>query len=270
MFHNISTDYCGRGTISPEAFAADLDTLLYSGYHIISMNQFVAFLKGAAVPANAVMITFDDGFEGVYRYAYPLLKQQNIPATVFLIADYIGKKTGFLTWPQIREMSASGLFTIGAHTFNAHYSVPTSPKTSAPATIGRIYNLKTHRKETDKEYRDRILADSFCAQQVFNRELGHDTPYFAYPYGAYTVELDQILRIAGYKYFFTTLAGLNGSDDHTFHFYRINAGVPALSPERLVTRIQCTALLHRSPRKTPQNWLPRWAKEPALSLIRIS
>jgi peptidoglycan/xylan/chitin deacetylase (PgdA/CDA1 family) len=41
-------------------------------------------------PKRPVIITFDDGFDDNYHYAYPILKQLNIPATIFLATDYIG------------------------------------------------------------------------------------------------------------------------------------------------------------------------------------
>lgn len=125
MYHNISPTYHGRGAITPETFAAEIAALVRSGHPIIPVQELVAFLhKKDEVPPNAVVITFDDGYEGVYRYAFPALKEFRVPATVFLIGSYIGKKEGFLTWPQVREMAASGLFTFGGHTFNAHYGAP--------------------------------------------------------------------------------------------------------------------------------------------------
>jgi peptidoglycan/xylan/chitin deacetylase (PgdA/CDA1 family) len=46
-------------------------------------------------PKRPVIITFDDGFDDNYHYAYPILKQLNIPATIFLTTDYIGSDKVF-------------------------------------------------------------------------------------------------------------------------------------------------------------------------------
>lgn len=269
MYHNISPTYHGRGTITPETFAAEVSALVRSGYHIIPVQELAAFLqKRAQVPPNAVVITFDDGYEGVYRYAYPVLKEFRAPATVFLIASYIGKKEGFLTWPQVREMSASGLFTFGGHSFNAHYGAPTGPHTTAPATVAHIYDFASGRKETAAAYRTRLFTDSQRAQALFTQELGAPTPYFAYPYGAFTPALDEILRTAGYRYFFTTLGGANQPGQDPYHIYRINAGAPWVTPERLVSAVRYVAWLYNLPHRMPHMWLPRWAKDAALTHLK--
>ena len=36
------------------------------------------------------MLTFDDGYENVYWYAYPILKQKRIPFEIFAIGGLIG------------------------------------------------------------------------------------------------------------------------------------------------------------------------------------
>ncbi|SHJ15142.1 polysaccharide deacetylase family protein [Desulfofundulus thermosubterraneus] len=263
MFHNISASYRGRGTITPEAFATDVHQLLAAGFRPVSAGQLAAFLEGRHdVPANAVLITFDDGYAGVYSYMYPVLKRYHVPATVFLIAGYIGKKPGFLTWPQAREMAASGLVTFGGHTFDAHYPAPTGPECTAPATVAHIYDPGTGRKETPEEYRTRMLADSLRAQEVFHCELGSTTPYFAYPYGAYTPKLDRVLLDAGYRYFFTVLTGANKRGQNPHRIYRVNAGVPEMSPEKMVATIRGVARGVRF-KPPPSTWLPRWARDPA-------
>ena len=49
------------------------------------------------LPDNVAIITFDDGFENNYSVAYPLLKELNLPATIFLTTDFIGKNQ--MLWP---------------------------------------------------------------------------------------------------------------------------------------------------------------------------
>lgn len=270
MFHNVSVAQTGRGTITPAVFAADIEKLVNEGFQPITADQLAAFLQGKGeVPPNAVAITFDDGYSGVYTHAYQVLKQYRVPATVFLIAGYIGRKPGFLTWPQVREMEASGLVTFGGHTFNAHYGAPTSARTTAPASVAHIYDFKTGHKETAAEYRTRMLADSLRAQEVFRRELGHTTPYFAYPYGAYTPEFDRLLQDAGYRYFFTVLGGANKRGQDGCRVYRINAGAPWMSPGRLVATVRCVALGANLPTPTSPVWLPRWARDPAIHAVAM-
>ena len=43
-----------------------------------------------ACPTDLIVITFDDGYRNNYRYAAPILKKYDVPATIFLTTDYIG------------------------------------------------------------------------------------------------------------------------------------------------------------------------------------
>jgi peptidoglycan/xylan/chitin deacetylase (PgdA/CDA1 family) len=48
------------------------------------------------LPDNVAVITFDDGFANNHSVAYPLLKELNLPATIFLTTDLVG--TDRLLW----------------------------------------------------------------------------------------------------------------------------------------------------------------------------
>jgi polysaccharide deacetylase len=91
---------------------------------------------GEKIPRQAFAITFDDGYECVYRNAWPILKRLQIPATIFLSTAYLDSDGPFpcddwlgagdvtvppeawrpLTTSQCREMLDSGLIELGAHT----------------------------------------------------------------------------------------------------------------------------------------------------------
>ena len=82
------------------------------------------------------MVTFDDGYENVYRSALPILREYQVPATVFLATAYLDSQLPFpfddwscagatgvprdtwrpLTTAQCEEMLASGLIELGSHT----------------------------------------------------------------------------------------------------------------------------------------------------------
>lgn len=79
MYHHISDTVRGTSVITPQLFREHLDMLQRKGYHVISTERLAQFLAGkATVPPRAVALTFDDGYESFYTYAYPELKKRNI------------------------------------------------------------------------------------------------------------------------------------------------------------------------------------------------
>lgn len=65
-------------------------------YVPVTLDDIATFLlDGKSLPRNSVSITVDDGYRNFYQYAYPSLKRYGIPATVFLMTDFLDG----LTWP---------------------------------------------------------------------------------------------------------------------------------------------------------------------------
>ncbi len=257
MFHNISPKVGGDGTITPERFKADLRMLKQKGFNFITVQQFVSFLdRHAMIPPNALLLTFDDGYEGTCDYVLPVLKEEHAPALVFIIEGFMSKKQGMLTWPEVATLERSGLVTIGGHTYDQHYRIPGSGRIPlVPVTVTQIPNPETGKRETERDYYNRMYLDSVRAQQVLRAKLGHTTPFFAYPYGAYTPELVRILHTAGYRYLFTVIKGVNKRGQDPAHIYRINAGSPWVSPERLYVAIRCAVIGARFAPRPPATWI---------------
>lgn len=83
--------------VTPDTFAEHLRQVKQL-FTPVSLPQWVDdYQQGKALPAKACAITFDDGWRDNYEYAFPVLQQQQCPATIFLVADYIGSKRQF--WP---------------------------------------------------------------------------------------------------------------------------------------------------------------------------
>ena len=96
-------------------FEEQITGLMNLGYVPISYEDLVEYKNGEkAIPKWSFLITFDDGYLGVYEYAYEIAKKYNIPMTSFAIDDCVGIE-GYYTWEQAKEMSDSGLMSIYSH-----------------------------------------------------------------------------------------------------------------------------------------------------------
>ncbi|HIV85629.1 MAG TPA: polysaccharide deacetylase family protein [Candidatus Monoglobus merdigallinarum] len=65
--------------------------------------------------SKPVILTFDDGYEDNYTELFPLLKEYNVKATIFVVSSYVDTE-GYLSSAQIREMVDSGLVSVQSHT----------------------------------------------------------------------------------------------------------------------------------------------------------
>ena len=80
---------------TPEAFAGQMRAV--AGYYSpVSLREVVAWLDGGPqLPARPLLVTFDDGYRDNLEFALPILREHDIPATVFLASDHIGTREPF-------------------------------------------------------------------------------------------------------------------------------------------------------------------------------
>jgi peptidoglycan/xylan/chitin deacetylase (PgdA/CDA1 family) len=80
---------------TPAQFARQMD-YVKRHYSAITCERLVGWLHGMTeLPANPLLITFDDGYLDNLTYAYPVLKERKLPAVIFLTTDHIGKNIPF-------------------------------------------------------------------------------------------------------------------------------------------------------------------------------
>jgi peptidoglycan/xylan/chitin deacetylase (PgdA/CDA1 family) len=83
--------------VSPQTLAMHL-RVLQSHFELVHLDDWLdAVAQGRTPPRRACAITFDDGWRDNYQFAYPLLRQANAPATVYLVSDFVGTHYSF--WP---------------------------------------------------------------------------------------------------------------------------------------------------------------------------
>lgn len=90
MYHRISADELpGRTATTARAFAEQLDYLARH-YRVVPLSFITERLaRGEHLPAGVAAITIDDGYADVYSIAFPLLRKHNMPATAFVVTDFL-------------------------------------------------------------------------------------------------------------------------------------------------------------------------------------
>jgi peptidoglycan/xylan/chitin deacetylase (PgdA/CDA1 family) len=196
MYHSIDyNDKMTKLSVSPESFERQMKFLRDRKYNVVGLDKVADYIqKKEKIPPRTVAITFDDGFYNNYRYAYPVLKKYGIPATLFVIVSKIGQP-GWVGLKEIKEMSDSGLVTIGSHTIS-HLWLPTMGTKSA-----------------EKE-----LVDS---KKTLESHIGKGVHAFCYPIGAHDDRIKMLVKNAGYRCAVATNPGRLKPDNDIYAIKRI-------------------------------------------------
>lgn len=141
MYHRITPRVPGVSeptwNVTPSQFRKQLSGLLASGYRPIALRTALArHQQGQPSASREFIVTFDDGYECLYHHALPVLRELQVPATIFVPTAYLDtdRPFPFDTWPeagsspapreswrslstdQCRDLIATGLIEIGTHT----------------------------------------------------------------------------------------------------------------------------------------------------------
>jgi len=104
-------------TVRPDDFAAQMAYLHEHGYVTVSLYDLVyALALGTALPPQAVVVTFDDGYASLTQTAVPVMEQYGYTGTIFVITDFMDRGLeAYLTWPEAEALYARG-WKIEPHT----------------------------------------------------------------------------------------------------------------------------------------------------------
>jgi len=213
-FHDVRDDVAKRGdrdvyAISTKNLGQYLEWIQREGWHPIRLEDIWLARQGKkTLPNKALLLTFDDGALSSYNRVFPLLKQYKTPAVFAIPTSWINGNTkdayeaygkgNLMTWPQMREMVASGYAEFVSHSDNMHRGILANPQQNMqPAAITREYIEKQKRYETEFEYQSRVVADLKKSKQTLDRELGINSRAIFWPYGAVTTETEELAAQAG-------------------------------------------------------------------------
>lgn len=166
-------------SVSPDAFAEQLALLGERGFTPLTTAALAAVWRGTGrLPARPVLITFDDGYEGVHRHALPALARHGFAATLFVSTGWLrgpydegGAPDTMLDWDQVRQLAAGGV-EIGGHSH-------------------------TH-PQLDQLDDRRLGYEAARCREIVTAELGASPLSFAYPYGYSTRRVRHAVRAAGF------------------------------------------------------------------------
>ena len=173
MYHSI-TNASDKMSVTKENFLIQMKMMKKLGFQSINLKD----LKKENLKKKFV-ITFDDGYKDVFVNAYPILKNLNLKATCFLVANQIGKfndwdknqnnytRKKLMSEEELKEWHNNG-FEIGSHTLDHK-------------------NLKLI---DDKEKKNQIEE----SKNIFKNKYNIDIKSFSYPFGSYNDNVVKIVK----------------------------------------------------------------------------
>jgi peptidoglycan/xylan/chitin deacetylase (PgdA/CDA1 family) len=187
FYHRIGSEADARIsadiTISQRTFRIHLTLLEKWGYTPITFQDFELYRTGElSLPKKPVVITFDDGYQDLYTYAFPVMKEFGMRGVIFVVGDRQMRTNewdeGFYaTYPllndeEILEFHEAG-FEIGAHSMH-HF---------------RLTEM-TADEAWEELHQARIATEILLNAPVLT---------FSYPYGLVNSELKKMASDAGYS-----------------------------------------------------------------------
>ncbi len=163
--------------VTPQRFREQISGLLTRGYRISPLRRVLDHHEhGHDLPERTIVVTFDDGYESVYLNAWSIMRELNVPATVFVSTAFLDNAKPFpfddwgvdfaervppetfrpLATAQCLEMLEDGQMELGAHT------------------------------HTHQDFRDRpeeFREDLQRSVEILESRFGVQGPTFAYPFG---------------------------------------------------------------------------------------
>ncbi|MFI2212664.1 polysaccharide deacetylase family protein [Streptomyces sp. NPDC020141] len=168
-------------SVSPGAFAEQMALLDERGFTPVTTARLGECWRSGGrtpLPRRPVLITFDDGYEGVHRHALPVLAQHGFASTLFVSTGWLrgaheegGALDTMLDWDQVRELAEAGT-EIGGHT----HSHP----------------------QMDQLDDDRLRYETVRCRDIIADEVGERPLSFAYPFGYSSRRVRETVREAGF------------------------------------------------------------------------
>ena len=180
MYHRFDENKYPSTNIKMEVFIEHLEEINNSEIKFITFKKFEEVME-TKIDKNYLLLTIDDAFESFYLNAWPILKNKKIPFILFVSTREIGKY-GYMTWDQIKEVTESGLVTIGNHSHSHEYLIDWSD--------------------------EKIKKDLKTSINLFKKKIGYSPEIFSYPFGEYSTNLKKIVKDLNFKFAFGQHSGV--------------------------------------------------------------
>jgi peptidoglycan/xylan/chitin deacetylase (PgdA/CDA1 family) len=182
MYHRVAEETFDPWglAVAPRHFKSQLQWLR-ENRTVLSLVELATMHRDGTLPANAIALTFDDGYSCAAEVAAPMLEEAALSATVFIPPELITRGRPFW-WDELQQlilahdddylMFEGARITLGAKQGrDSHWKPGSPPQTPRQRAFHDIWSALLHRAPTEI---DRAIAD--LRAQVADRPTGR-TPH---------------------------------------------------------------------------------------------
>lgn len=170
VYHRFGDNRYPSTNISVNDFEQHLQYLIKEDFQLLNLSDAIKYLSSDEPARKTAVITIDDGYKSFYENGMPLLKQYNVPATLFINTSTVGGGD-YMNWSQLKEAIEASV-EIGNHT-NTH-----------------AYFLNEDKTTRYKTFENEITE----SQEIIKKNLQVTPAVFAYPYGEFDLEMKKIVQ----------------------------------------------------------------------------
>ncbi len=151
---------------------------------LVSVSDALEMLRSQRSGNYCICLTFDDARLGAFENAMPILVEQGVPATFFVVPGWIDDRlSGTFSWDDCRSLVAAGM-EVGSHSLNHR----------------RLANMT----------RSEVVSELTRSRLRIEAELNRSCVHFACPWGQpgedFRPERDPALaRLSGFRSFLTSV-----------------------------------------------------------------
>jgi peptidoglycan/xylan/chitin deacetylase (PgdA/CDA1 family) len=202
-FENISLCKKESYVVSESQFKKHMEFLREQSFTTIDLDDYLYFRKHKnELPPKPVIITFDDGYENNYIYAFPILNAFGFKAVIYSVSDPDAKTFNAFEFPehllspeQMRELSRNRISIQGHTKSHAHLKYL-----------------------ADDKIREELEDCKNTLESFTNKQVIH----MAIPYGSYDKRVFNIARKLGYKTIAVPGNGTINLDTDPWHLRRFS------------------------------------------------
>lgn len=180
-YHSVSDERTDEWSISPRQFEQHMQLLRANNIKVVKLEQLVAQIQHGLSLEKTVAITFDDAYCDFLHHAAPILRNYDLPATLFVPVSVLGmtsvwsQKTPdapIMSVKEVAQVRKQG-FTIGSHSMT-HHRLPTLSNSV-------------------------LIEELQRSQEWLQQKLGVEWMAFAYPFGDFGEREALTAKAAGYE-----------------------------------------------------------------------